>query len=219
MFVNSINPEDGTRGIIDNSLAPNEDLIKEKFSERETSAETATVKRSNAGIRRLKSESQNQSNLTDLQNKAVFEKHLFFAANEPLSISYKDLVCTEDDKRKIYYIIHSLGNDSYLTLLMNIKKFRKVGDEVRHVHPLCFLGYVYTTFELKKDMKVVMGAYFIRNEFLKEVVPVLEREYSNNNIYPFLADFSKEIHVSEDLIRPFVDKRNWEGLIKFLNTK
>jgi len=64
-LINSINPEDGSRGKIDNTLVAKDDFINEKFCSKDLSASLEVAKESKAGIRKLKNEIQNQSNIQE----------------------------------------------------------------------------------------------------------------------------------------------------------
>lgn len=133
---------------------------------------------------------------------------------------YNELICTDVDKRKIYHIIHTLGTNGKLALLFkHKKKLEKFGDEIRHVHPLKFLGYIFSNNILKNDMKKIMNDYFVRKNFMKDLSIEMTNELKNGSVRRIIKSFSEKLHVHENELIPFIEKKDWHGFVNYLAKK
>jgi hypothetical protein len=65
-------------------------------------------------------------------------------------------------------------------------------------------------------MKVVYEDYFKRTNFEKGLSETLDIYDLRNKINIYLENFSSEINIPQDKIKYFIDKRDWNGLLKFL---
>ncbi len=130
--------------------------------------------------------------------------------------SYKDLVCTDDDKANISEIITTMAENNKLSLLLKQSYLRNLGAQINHVHPLKFLGAVFSNPMLKECMIEIFDDYFKRNGFMDGLGPSLTREAEKGKLDPLIKDFAVEVHVSPESIRPYFQKKDWEGLVRFL---
>lgn len=135
---------------------------------------------------------------------------------DELNPSYAKLPRTTKDEQNITELITSLGSYSYVALLKNEKHIRKIGDEVRYVHPFKFLGYIFSQPTLKSYMKNVMNDFFIRRDFIKDMTESLEIYVIKRRLDLYVDDFGKELNIPPDQIRPYINNKDWGGLLKFL---
>lgn len=122
------------------------------------------------------------------------------------------------DQNNITKLITRLGNWGVGRLLWHVKEMNHLGDRIRHVHPLCFLSYIYSQPELTKCMKLINHSYFKRKEFIAGLSEKMEMEAERNNLLPYVKHFSEKIGCtrSEDIFI-FLDRHDWIGLLAYLD--
>lgn len=122
------------------------------------------------------------------------------------------------DQNNIAKLITQLGNWGVGRLLWHIKEMNRLGDRIRHVHPLSFLSYIYSQPELAKCMKLINSNYFKRKEFISGLSEKMEMEAKRNNLLPYVRDFSEKIGcVRWEDIFIFLDRHDWIGLLAYLD--
>ena len=130
---------------------------------------------------------------------------------------WEDLPCPEIDRQKIIEIITKLGTIGKIELLLHHKShLEKIGDEVRYIHPLKFLAVIFSDPQLKSYMKVVYDDYFKWKNFIEGLSATIDKEVIKNNLDKYLDNFSKEIRLPVYKIKPYINKRDWPGLLKCL---
>jgi len=136
---------------------------------------------------------------------------------EDRNISYMELPRTLEDEAKIEDLISSMGKHGKVVLLLHHeKRLRQIGDEVRYLHPFKFLGYIFAREDLKAHMATIFDDYFKRTNFVKDFSQTMDIYDLKNKLTIYINDFGNEINVSPDKIRPFIDNKDWEGLVRFL---
>lgn len=135
------------------------------------------------------------------------------------------LPISQTDQNNIYDLIKTMGSSGYWDLLKKKKKMEKLGDKVHHVHPLRFIGYIYSHPHLKEHMAKIMDDIFKRRGFLnghgkKEgFAQRMSKEMHHNNIMHYLPGFSQSLGISESEISHFFHQHDWEGLLRHLIKK
>ncbi len=131
--------------------------------------------------------------------------------------SYDELDCSDSDKEKIGYILTTMAANGKLTLLLTYKKdLEKAGNEIGHVHPLKFLGVTFSNPKLSQAMKEIRHDYFKWRGFADGIKPSLTNQATQNKLLPYLDDFSKEINRPAARIKPFLENKDWDGMLDFL---
>ncbi|NGX49658.1 MAG: hypothetical protein K940chlam5_01257 [Candidatus Anoxychlamydiales bacterium] len=132
-------------------------------------------------------------------------------------VTYQELPRTFEDEKKIDDLITTLGITGKITLLLHHeKRLRKMGDELRYIHPFRFVGYIFSHPELKEHMAVIFDDYFKRTNFVKDYAQTMDIYDLRNKLVMYLDDFASELDISVDKIKPYIDNRDWEGLLRFL---
>ncbi len=135
---------------------------------------------------------------------------------KPVELSYNDLVCTEQDRANIYEIVSTVGEKGKIALLFNQAYLREKGAQINHVHPLKFLGVIFSNPHLKMCMAYIWDDYFKRNNFLTDLSAALSREADRGKLHPYLNDFAKEVNVPPESIKGYFDSRDWANFLLFL---
>ena len=90
-----------------------------------------------------------------------------------------------------------------------------LGAQINYVHPLKFLSSILMHDHLRVCLKECFGDYFKRNGFMDGIGPSLTQEADKGLLNQYIDDFAKEVGAESAEIRPFFEKRNWEGLVRF----
>jgi hypothetical protein len=135
---------------------------------------------------------------------------------KPKDTPYKDLVCTEQDKAYIYEIISTMSENGKLSLLFKQSYLKEIGAQINHLHPLKFLSAIFTEPHLKSCMYYIWDDRFKKNGFLDGLGPSLSREAEKGKLEQYLKDFSIEVGVTVENIRPYFDVHDWENLVLYL---
>ncbi len=135
---------------------------------------------------------------------------------------YNQLPITEAEAQVIYKIIDTVGNNGYGTLLLKRGELRDLGNKVQHIHPLRFLGTLFTNPDLKKCMVEVQSKNLKWRGFMDGDHPTpgfvakCEREYARNNFEPYILSFCQAVKAHPDQVRALIEKREWEKLVQYL---
>ncbi len=137
---------------------------------------------------------------------------------------YKDLVCNPQDKAIIEVIVTALAENTKWDLLWTEGQLNELGAKITHVHPLKFLSTILMNPVLKMHLIVIFDDYFKRNGFLGNRLgrtadgfgSSMNREADKNKLDQYIADFAAEINVTVDRIRPYIQTRDWENLVRNL---
>lgn len=145
------------------------------------------------------------------------ETHMFTFCH--LNETPKDIFFIDTlDRSNIKKLITRLGNWGVGRLLWHIKEMNRLGDRLRHIHPLCFLSYIYSEPELIQCMKSINQSYFKKKEFITGLSEKMDVEAKNNNLLPYVRDFSQKIGCKrwEDIFI-FLDRHDWVGFLAYLD--
>lgn len=135
---------------------------------------------------------------------------------KPVDTTWSDLVCTEQDRANIYEIVSTVSEKNKLSLLVNQSTLREKGAQITHVHPLKFLGVIFSDSYLKSCMSLIWNDYFKRNSFVTDLTAALNREADRDKLYAYLNEFANEVGLLPESLKPFFDERDWDNFFLFL---
>lgn len=131
--------------------------------------------------------------------------------------SYKDLICSDVNRMKIYELITTMADNGKISLLFNHQtRLKTLGVELEQVHPLKFLAVIFSNPQLKACMYKVFDDPFKRTEFVDGITPNMMRQLEKGKLLPFIADFAREVGRSDQEMRPYFHTLNWDGLVTYL---
>jgi hypothetical protein len=129
---------------------------------------------------------------------------------------YYRLPLTESEKAMIAKIITILAENNIFELAFIRSEMMKKGDKIRHVHPLRFMGIIFSDPELRRSMEKISHSYFKWNGFINGFAERADEEASRNNLMRHLPGFAQHVNVDADHLAPFIQKRDWEGFLSYL---
>lgn len=153
----------------------------------------------------------------ELVNQDIKAKGLIkIPPKQGANLNYEQLDRSQKDEQTIYKLITTMADNGKVWLLFNKTEMNQMGEEVGHVHPLRFLGYIFSERHLKRCMARVLEDYFKRNGFIDGLGPSLDNELKKGTLYPYLKEFCEEVGVKPYEIESYVQKRDWEGFMRYL---
>lgn len=129
---------------------------------------------------------------------------------------YATLPINEGEAQLIYEIIDIMATHNLAKLLLKKSEMEKRGKKVHHVHPIRFLGTVFTNPYLKKCMAEIMDSFFKWDGFISGLSERLDEEYQKENILPYVPGFCQAVKANPDQVRFYIQKRKWEDLVIYL---
>ncbi len=133
-----------------------------------------------------------------------------------LDVPYKELVYNEQDQKDLNELIAILSENNKINILLNKSYLNELGAKLDHVHPLKFLSAILIDSKLKEGLQEIWTDYFKRNGFLDGINPKLNQEMDQTKLMPYLEPFAEEVQGNPIVLKPFFDKRDWEGMIYYL---
>lgn len=132
---------------------------------------------------------------------------------KPVDMTWTELVCSDVDRANIYEIISTVAEKNKLSLLFQQNYLREKGAQIAHVHPLRFLGVIFSDPHLKTCMFYIWDDYFKRTSFMADLAAALTREADKGKLHPYLSDFCKEVGAKPESVKMFFDLRDWENFV------
>jgi len=119
------------------------------------------------------------------------------------------------DRENISFIITTLADTSYFRLLFKQGELEKAGEEVRHVHPLRFLGYVFADPSLRNDIGKMRTKRIVWSRFWGDMRDSLEKESQIGEVDQRIAHLFAE-QVNREDVEEFVTENDWDKMIEHL---
>ena len=128
--------------------------------------------------------------------------------------SFDRLTVTEKERATIYKLVHALGTSNVPKLLWKRREMERMGNSINHVHPMRFIAMILTNPRLRADLQEVRRSFFKWNGFMDGFRRRMTEEYYRSNIQPHVMGFCETLDVNVEVVQHFVDRKDWEGLLK-----
>lgn len=126
---------------------------------------------------------------------------------------------SSEEKSDIHHIVKTLANESLIKIKKMESSLVKAGDRINHIHPLKFLGYIFSDEELIICMHNLQGRRWVWKRFLSDTIEAIEEEVERENILSFAPEFADKINLDLDLILPSMKEGRWVKFIDILIDK
>lgn len=136
--------------------------------------------------------------------------------DESLLIPYNQIPVTETEEKLVWELIDKLGNKSLPGLLFVKSRMDKIKEKIQHIHPLRFLGTIFSDPYLKKCMAKAFTKGAVKSRFLAELGDNFFKEFGTNNVYPLVPGFCKKVGADADEVNNFIQAGQWEALVEYL---
>ncbi|MBS0628781.1 MAG: hypothetical protein JSS30_00985 [Verrucomicrobia bacterium] len=132
---------------------------------------------------------------------------------------YQRLHISSEEKRKIAEILTTMANNSVFQLLFERKYLERLGQEVHHVHPIRFLGTIFTDPHLVRCMFTIRMSGFKWGGFVDGITERMKGEIKAGNVDLYVPGFAEQLNLRAADIQSYIDRRDIEGLVLFLMDK
>lgn len=123
---------------------------------------------------------------------------------------------TEEQSSAIHEIVTTLGQTSLLSLGFKKSHLKSLGDKLKGIGSLQFLGYIFTHTELKSLMREIQKSSVKWDGLLSGIKPGLEREANSQELFPKLRPFAKALNADYDKLLAEANNHNWDGFVQVL---
>lgn len=137
-----------------------------------------------------------------------------FKIEKPEFKNFEDLPLLNKEEETIQKIMNALASSSIPRLLWKQKELEKMGKSINHVHPLKFISFIINEPILRSDLQEVHRNFFKWRGFLDGFRRRMTEEFYKGNLKKFLPGFCESVCVKEEVVDHFIEKRDWEGLVK-----
>jgi hypothetical protein len=134
------------------------------------------------------------------------------------SASFYRLTLVDWEKKIIAKIITTMAKKNLIQLAFEKKSLEKNGRRINHVHPLRFIGYAFSDPELKLCMREIKKSNFKWDNFVEGYARRMKEESNANNMIQHLRGFTRLVNGDEDTITQLVQRRDYDGLARYLLT-
>ncbi len=109
-----------------------------------------------------------------------------------------------------------MAEDNVVKLLFKQNRLREIGRLIQPVHPLRFLGTVFSDRRLMRYMAEIRQSKFKWEEFIKGFVERMRYEAKLDNLLPYASGFAQMVNRDPVWITKYIETRDFEGLVLFL---
>lgn len=132
---------------------------------------------------------------------------------------YETLPVTITDKQKIGSILTIMAQNNVFKLLFEKQHLEKLGREINHVHPIRFLGVVFSDPRLVHCMFEIRRSGFKWDGFIDGFSKRFDQEYQANNINAYIPGLANSLKVQANDLMAYVNYNDFEGLVLYLMEK
>jgi len=130
--------------------------------------------------------------------------------------SYSHLSINDEEAKTIWHIVDTIADHNPIMLGLKRGDLEKQGEKLSRVHPLRFLGTIFTDPHLKVCMRDIRGSIFKWMGFMGGLEDQLEVELERGNLIPYLPGFCKAVGANPDQVEALVRKKDWRGFVDYL---
>ncbi|MES2344444.1 MAG: hypothetical protein V4494_00700 [Chlamydiota bacterium] len=130
---------------------------------------------------------------------------------------YSELVVTAEQEKDIHRLITTLARTSTFGLMFKKGELENIGKRTYGIHPLRYLGCIYSDPDLKQCMPKLLDKSMVGTRFIKEISDGLNEKLAEGQLVCYVPGFAAFLHLEPVPLMDFVDKRDWSGMINYLN--
>ena len=130
--------------------------------------------------------------------------------------SYDELIITAEARGKIEELLQTMAENNVFQLLFLRKRLEKIGREIDFVHPMRFIGTVFSDPRLVRYMREIRKTSFKWDGFVGGFGKRFKAEIKANNVNDYVPGLAKLLGIKEGGIRIYIEHKNFEGLVLYL---
>jgi len=148
--------------------------------------------------------------------KTLFSDELSSVQGAESDDPYYKLPLKEGEKKIIHKIIATMAEKNVFQLGLERKNLKIKGEQINHIHPMRFIGYIFSDHQLKSYMRQIRKNSFKWDGFIEGFSRRMKEEAKNSNLDLYIPGFAHSLNVSSETIMKYISSHNWEGLVLFL---
>lgn len=133
--------------------------------------------------------------------------------------AYQQLSISVTDKQNISSILTTMAENNVFKLLFQKKRLEKLGRDINHVHPIRFLGTVFSDQRLIHCMYEIRRSTFKWDGFLDGFSQRFKEEVKAGNVKPYIPGFAAALNIKAEDIQAYINYNDFEGLVIYLMEK
>lgn len=137
-----------------------------------------------------------------------------YKVEDPRYNTFEDIPLHEKEEKVIEKLMHCLASSSVPKLIWKQNDLQKMGKAINHVHPLKFISYIINQPILRSDLQEVHRNYFKWRGFLDGFRRRMTEEFYKDTLKDLIPGFAQSVDVRPEIVEHFVERRDWEGLVK-----
>lgn len=139
-----------------------------------------------------------------------------FAAEPVSSSPYETLTISLEEKHLINKLLTTMAENNIFKLLLEKKRLEMIGENIQRVHPIRFLGTVFTDHHMVDCMHKIRESGFKWDGFVEGFGERMRQEAKRDNLAPYVPGFAEAVQRNPDKIMVYIKAVDFEGLVKFL---
>ena len=141
------------------------------------------------------------------------------ADEQPTALSsasaYAQLPLKPEESKIIGEVIEGITRN-VIWLGIHQGEFMRKKQQIKNVHPMRFLGEIFSNAHLKSCMCKVEKTHFQWNRFVQELRANMEKEYRRNNLFQHVEGFCQAVRGDPEKVKAFIQKHDYAGLVRYL---
>lgn len=129
---------------------------------------------------------------------------------------FYQLELTKEDRHNIRKLIKNMADLDLWELFKRVREMKKLGQKIRKVHPLRFLGYIFSNYELKNRLIKIRQSPFKWNKFMNGLKERLSLEAHQKNLLKYVSGFSQLVNRHPVEVWDYIHFRDWDRFVLFL---
>lgn len=137
---------------------------------------------------------------------------------QPVGLVNDQFVChaTPQEKEIIFTIIHEMGHRSLFSLLKEMSRLHRLGDQIRHVPPLDFLAAIFSHRESVQAMKEIKKSYFKWQNFIDGIADGMKKESCQELDEEKIKAFARLLSKNEKALIDAAHRKKWSEFVSLL---
>jgi hypothetical protein len=137
-----------------------------------------------------------------------------YKVEDPRYNTFEDIPLHEKEEKVIEKLMRCLASSSVPKLIWKQNDLQKLGKAINHVHPLKFISHIINQPILRSDLQEVHRNYFKWRGFLDGFRRRMTEEFYKDTLKDLIPGFAQSVDVRPEIVEHFVERRDWEGLVK-----
>lgn len=129
---------------------------------------------------------------------------------------YQSLPISRADKQNINDLLTTMAENNVFQLLFQKSRLERLGQEIDHVHPICFIGTVFSNPHLTSCMYEIRKSSFKWTNFVDGFGKRLKQELNRNNVAPYVSGFAEHLNLPRNEVERFLQRGDFEGLVLYI---